>query len=164
MLNKVIIAYANELIKNHNLIFIKLKLDGKKKRIIIEKLVELNRKDIANTQVKYTKFLLKTKIKEIIGRSISGKYRKKEEYYNQKIIQKYYDKNSEIQKLLDTEFQDFFFYIKAPNDPNDPIRTRIKKIYEEQLKKKIEKNRKTIEENIENFVEMINDRKEKGTK
>ena len=52
----------------------------------------------------------------------------------------------------------------APNDPNDPIRTRIKKIYEEQLNKKIEKNQKTIKDNIKNFVEMINNRKGKGTK
>jgi hypothetical protein len=159
MLNKVIIAYANELIKNHN-------IDDENKRIKKEKLVGLKREYTANTQVEYTKLLLKTEIKEIIGGPISGKCKKKEKDYNKKIIQKYYDKNpvEEIQKLFNTEFQDFFYYIMAPNDPNDPIRTRIKKIYEEQLKKKIEKNRKTIKENIENFVEMINDRKGKGTK
>ena len=156
MLNKVIIAYANELIKNHN-------IDDENKKIKKEKLVGLKREYTANTKVEFTKLLLKTEIKEIIGQSISGKCKKKEKDYNKKIIQKYYDKNpvEEIQKLFNTEFQVFFSYIRAPNDP---ISTRIRKLYEEQLNKKIKKNRKTIEENIEFFVGMINDRKGKGTK
>ena len=158
MINKVIIPYANELIENHN-------IDDENKRIKKEKQVGLKREYTANTQVKYTKLLLKKRIRDIIINQISGKFRKKK-MSNEKIIKNYDIKNpvEEIQKLFNTEFQDFFYYIMAPNDPNDPIRTRIKKIYEEQLNKKIEKNQKTIKDNIKNFVEMINDRKEKGTK
>ena len=60
MLNKVIIAYANELIEKYN-------IDGENKRKKIEKLVGLKREYTANTKVEFTKWLLETEIKEIIG-------------------------------------------------------------------------------------------------
>jgi hypothetical protein len=57
---KVIIAYANELIEKYN-------IDGENKRKKIEKLVGLKREYTANTKVEFTKWLLETEIKEIIG-------------------------------------------------------------------------------------------------
>ena len=128
ILNKVIIIYANELIKEH-------KLDDENKKIKIEKLVELKRGFTANTHVEFTKSLLKKTIREIVGDSISGKCKKKEKDYNKNVIEKYYDKNpvKEIQRLFNTEFQDFFSIIRVPNNP---MSARVRKIYEEVLKKK----------------------------
>lgn len=138
MLNKVIIPYANELIK-------KYKLDDENKKIIIKKLVELKREVTSNTRVEYTKSLLIKVIKDIISGAISGKYSKKKydyDDYNKNVIEKYYDKDKnpvkEIRKFFNTEFQDFFFLIR------DQRNTRIREIYEEGLKKKTEKNRKRL--------------------
>ena len=155
MINILIIYANNYLINTHE-------TDDYGKKIKKQILLTIEAKISNNTKVEYNKALMKIKIKEILSSPITKKIKNCERDHNEKVIEKYYEKNyvKKIVSFFDSEFKESFIYLKDKANENFKD---LEIIYKNQLKPKKEVDRKIIEENILDFVETINTRKGKKT-
>ena len=154
----ILTMFANTLIE-------KYKKDDSGNTIIISPLLKINGGQASECDVKLNKEFLQKTLKDILSAPITTKIKQYETEYNKNVINKYYTTNK-VQKIMnffDMTFQDSIIYLK---NKQMPIFQGLEIIYEKQLnikKNKNVKHKEIIEENILNFIEIINGRKPKKT-
>lgn len=154
----ILTIFANTLIE-------KYKKDDFGNTIIISPLLKINGDQASECNVKFNKDFLQKTLKDILSAPITTKIKQYETEYNKNVINKYYTTNKvqKIKNFFDMTFQDSFIYLK---NKQMPIFQGLEIIYEKQLnikKNKNVKHKEIIEENILNFIEIINGRKPKKT-
>ena len=140
---KSIFRYVNSLIKGRT------------------KLKKIENKVARNTDSKYNKELLKTRLEDILSVGISTKYKIQNKKYNKKIIEKLYEENNQkVIDILNMELKDFINKFK-----DNPTLKGYYESYIDNIKKEYSDNYvRTFESYFDRFDEICEKRKEKKRK